>query len=513
MIGQIAEFNNALWGDFAGTTLLQWIIAMIVSSGAGWVLGQNLTNRINGIDDKTGWLMRFPGQALSLLIAIVLPFLALPWIITTIVLIAALLPSITLLSLHVHSMHHGDPKQQALNRRAAFRASRGDTVFVSIAFLLSGFAELTLIRSASDSVTDHLENMPVALIIALLAGSAIGYVFSTVSIALERYITRQTDRGDYGKQLQVLGTFQTYLNLLPSQFHGTPLTGVLIISAAALPFTTLSQTSILTLLLALPPISAVFKAQLVDNPKPNEPDRWHHWRQGVMNMMQICVGYMVGAAMLIPLEEQHAWMLSDSDEVMRQLSTHLELTFIALGISMALGLTGGIVSSRVEILRSLLINLGNVGRTIPSLAVLALALPIFGVGRDPSLVALVFIGTLPVLVNTSVGIIGVSHDLKEAARGMGMQDMQVLFGVEIPVAMPVIMAGIRTSAVLVVASATMAGFIGGGGLGALIIRGDGSGRDDILITGAVLATILAVFLEYFFGWLEILLTPRGLREA
>jgi osmoprotectant transport system permease protein len=65
----------------------------------------------------------------------------------------------------------------------------------------------------------------------------------------------------------------------------------------------------------------------------------------------------------------------------------------------------------------------------------------------------------------------------------------------------------------VVASATLAGFIGGGGLGALIIRGDGSGRDDILITGAVLATILSVFLEYFFGWLEILLTPRGLREA
>jgi osmoprotectant transport system permease protein len=144
---------------------------------------------------------------------------------------------------------------------------------------------------------------------------------------------------------------------------------------------------------------------------------------------------------------------------------------------------------------------------------LALALPIFGVGRDPSLVALMFIGTLPILVNTSVGIISVSNELKEAARGMGMQDWQVLFGVEIPVAMPVIMAGIRTSAVLVVASATLAGFIGGGGLGALIIEGDGAGRDDILVTGAVLATMLSVFLEYFFGWLEIMLTPRGLRET
>ncbi|MCD4687023.1 MAG: ABC transporter permease [Anaerolineae bacterium] len=513
MIGQLAEFSKELWGDFATTYGLLWLIALAISGGAGWLLGQRLALRWTSEDIKTGWMAQFPGQAAWLLAAIVLPFLTLPWVVMLIVLGVLLLPTVTLLSLRVHSVHHDDPRQQEIDWGAALRASWHDTAFVSAAFLVSGVAELALVPPARDSVADQLENIPLALVVALIGGSLIGLLFSTMSLSLNRYITQRQDKGDYGKNLAALSRIHGFLTLLPSQFHGTPLTGVLIVSAAVSSFTTLSQTGVLTLLLTLPVISAFFAAQLVDDPQPNQPDEWHHWRLGLMNVMQICVGYMVGTAMLIPLEEQHTWMLSDSDEVIRHLTTHLELTFLALGISMVVGIVGGIVSSRVEVLRTVLINLGNVGRTIPSLAVLALALPIFGVGRDPSLVALMFIGALPILVNTSVGIISVPDELKEAARGMGMQDWQVLFSVEIPVAIPVIMAGIRTSAVLVVASATLAGFIGGGGLGALIIRGDGSGRDDILITGAVLATILSVFLEYFFGWLEILLTPRGLRET
>lgn len=513
MIGPLAEFNTDVIVDFASTYLLQWLIALAVTGIAGWQLGQYLAMQRTGTEDKPGWLVHFPGQAVWMLAAIVLPLLDLSWLLTLVVLILLLLPPATLLSLRVYSVHHDDPRQQEIDRRAALRSSWQDITFVSGAFLISGLASLVLIPEANESITDHLENLPLALIVALVAGSVIGFTLSMVSMTADRYITRRHDAGDYGQRLAALSTLQRLVELLPTQFHGTPLTGVLIITAATLPFTTLSQTGVLIPLLTLPVISAVLGAQLVGEPQPDQPDRWHHWRLGLMNLMQICVGYIVGAAMLVPLREQHAWMLADSEEVLRQLSTHLELTFLALGISMALGIIGGIVSSRVEALRTVLINLGNVGRTIPSLAVLALALPIFGVGRDPSLVALVFIGTLPILVNTSVGIISVSEEMKEAARGMGMQDWQVLFGVEIPVAIPVIMAGIRTSAVLVVASATLAGFIGGGGLGALIIRGDGSGRDDILITGAVLATILSVFLEYFFGWLEILLTPRGLRET
>lgn len=513
MIGPVAEFSKDLWSGIASTYLLQWGIAFAVSGGAGWLLGQYLAQRWSGVDSRTGWIARFPGQAMWLLVAIVLPFAHLPWGITCAALAGLLLPPATLLSLRVHSVRHDDPGQQALDRRATLRTSWHDMAFASVAFVGSGFAEAALVPQASRSVTDHLESVPLALLAAVVGGALIGHLLGTASKSLGKHITERQNAGDYSKRLGLLSAGQRILSLLPSQFHGTPLTGVLIISAAALPFTVLAQTGALALMLLLPVISAVFAAYLVDDPQPEQPDRWHHWRLGLMNVMQICAGYMTGAAMLIPLDEQHAWMLSDSDEVLRQLSTHLELTFLALGLSMAIGIIGGIVSSRVEALRTVLINLGNVGRTIPSLAVLALALPIFGVGRDPSLVALVFIGALPILVNTSVGILAISHELKEAARGMGMQDWQVLLNVEIPVAIPVIMAGIRTSAVLVVASATLAGFIGGGGLGALIIRGDGSGRDDILITGAVLATLLSVFLEYFFGWLELLLTPRGLRET
>ena len=513
MIGPIAEFNAQVFGDFASTHLLQWIVALLISGGVGWLLGQRFAQRWPKMDGDPGWLVRFPGHAALLLLAVVLPFLGLSWGVTVGVLCALLLPALTLLALRIYRVQHDDPMQQALDRRAIVRVGWGDVAFVSAAFLVSGLVRHILVEPARASITDHLDKLPVALVVALAASVAIAQILAALNTQLTRAITRRQDAGAYGRGLAALGTIQRFLTLLPSQFHGTPLTGVLIISAAALPFTTLPQTRVLAVLLALPVISALFTAQLLGNPRPNKPDRWHHWRLGLMNVMQICVGYMVGAAMLFPLAEQHAWMLSDSEGVLRELGTHLELTFLALGMSMALGIVGGIVSSRVEVLRTVLINLGNIGRTIPSLAVLALALPVFGVGRDPSLIALVFIGTLPILVNTSVGIIGVSHDLKEAARGMGMQDWQVLFNVEIPVAIPVIMAGIRTSAVLVVASATLAGFIGGGGLGALILRGDGSGRNDILITGAVLATILAMFLEYFFGWLEILLTPRGLREA
>lgn len=513
MIGQLAELDMQMLVDFASSTLLQTLIALVVAGGIGWIAGGNLARRLTDLDSKPGWLLRFPGQAIWLLGAIVLPFVGLSWVVELIILTLLLIPPFTLLALRVLRVEHEEPAQQKLDRQATLKDGWRDTGMVAAAYLLSGFAYHAVVPDASRSVTDHLSELPLALIIGLAAGGVLGWLLGQVNQRAKTIVTRRQNAGDYSRSLSVFSVVTDLIAMLPTQFHGTPLTGVLVISAGALPFTRLPQIGVLAILIALPVISAVLSAILVHKPMPNEPDEWHHWRLGLMNVVTISFGYLVGAAMLIPLEAQHTWMLEESDEVMRQLGTHLELTFIALGISMALGIVGGIASSRIERLRTILINLGNIGRTIPSLAVLALALPIFGVGRDPSLVALVFIGTLPILVNTSVGIISVTEDMKEAARGMGMKDWQVLFRVEIPVAIPVIMAGIRTSAVLVVASATLAGFVGGGGLGALIIRGDGSGRDDILITGAVLATILSVFLEYFFGWLEIVLTPRGLREA
>jgi osmoprotectant transport system permease protein len=187
------------------------------------------------------------------------------------------------------------------------------------------------------------------------------------------------------------------------------------------------------------------------------------------------------------------------------------LTFIALGISIVLGLLLGIVSTRIKWLEQATLTMGNLGRTIPSLAVLALALPFLGIGTPPTILALVFIGTLPVLINTNVGISQVDEATIESARGMGMNDFQVLVRVEVPIATAVIMAGIRTSAVLVVASATLAAFIGGGGLGDLILRGHALNRDHILLAGAIPATLLAFYFEDMFGRLESWATPKGLK--
>lgn len=211
------------------------------------------------------------------------------------------------------------------------------------------------------------------------------------------------------------------------------------------------------------------------------------------------------------LIEMMGYIIERSQEFTTALGQHLYLTFVSLAISILLGLVLGVISSRVRWLRQVVLTTGNIGRTIPSLAVLALALPLLGIGTPPSVLALVFIGTLPVMINTAVGIEQVRPSITEAARGMGMSDLQVLIRVEMPIAASVIMAGVRTSAVVVVASATLAAFIGGGGLGDLILRGHALNKDYIMLAGAIPATLLALYFEETFGRLEEWATPEGLR--
>lgn len=206
------------------------------------------------------------------------------------------------------------------------------------------------------------------------------------------------------------------------------------------------------------------------------------------------------------------YIINESQVFTTALRQHLIITFIALAISIVLGLALGVLGSRMPWLRSTLLTVSKIGRTIPSLAILALALPLLGIGTPPVLLALAFIGTLPVLINTTVGIEQVDSDTKEAARGMGMRDHQILLRLELPIAIPIIMAGIRTAAVVVVASATLAAFIGGGGLGDLILRGHSLNRDHIMLAGALPATLLAFYFEEAFGRLERWATPKGLKE-
>jgi osmoprotectant transport system permease protein len=159
------------------------------------------------------------------------------------------------------------------------------------------------------------------------------------------------------------------------------------------------------------------------------------------------------------------------------------------------------------------INVGNVGRAVPSLAILALVFPLFGFGFNTALVALTALAIPPILINASTALRQVSPQVIDAARGMGFSNLQVLGRIRVPIAAPVIFAGIRTSAVQVVASATLATFVGGGGLGDLIVEGYSRGDNYIMLAGAFSVAVLAIITELGFGGLERALTPKGLKVA
>jgi osmoprotectant transport system permease protein len=159
------------------------------------------------------------------------------------------------------------------------------------------------------------------------------------------------------------------------------------------------------------------------------------------------------------------------------------------------------------------INIGNIGRAVPSLAILALALPFFGIGFGSALVALTALAIPPILINASTGLREVDKGIIDAARGMGLSGSQILTGIQLPIAAPVIFAGIKTSAVQTVASATLATFIGGGGLGDLIVEGYSRKGPEILLAGAFAVALLAIITEIGFSILERVFTPKGLKIA
>lgn len=193
--------------------------------------------------------------------------------------------------------------------------------------------------------------------------------------------------------------------------------------------------------------------------------------------------------------------------------THVELSVLALLIAVAVSLPVAVAVRNAPVGAAIAINVGNVGRAVPSLALLAFALPLLGFGFAPSLVALTALAIPPILINASTGLREVSADVIDAARGMGLSDAQILARIQLPVAAPVIFAGVRTSAVQVVASATLATFIGGGGLGDVIVEGFQRGDTPTLLAGALSVAALAIATEAIFGGLESAFTPEGLKIA
>lgn len=192
------------------------------------------------------------------------------------------------------------------------------------------------------------------------------------------------------------------------------------------------------------------------------------------------------------------------ERVFRVIREHMGLLLVSMIAATIVGVGGGIMISRPKLYRvgRVIENVVNVGQTVPSLAILALFYTVLGLGFNVAVFALFLYSILPILRNTFAGIDGVESNIIEAARGMGMSPYRVLTKIELPIAFPIIVAGIRTAVVINVGAATLATFIGGGGLGDLIVTGLSVHRDMIIVAGATIAALTAILLDYLIGRVE-----------
>ncbi|MFV8261469.1 ABC transporter permease [Aerococcus urinaeequi] len=201
------------------------------------------------------------------------------------------------------------------------------------------------------------------------------------------------------------------------------------------------------------------------------------------------------------------FIASQGSEVIRLLWEHIYMSLISLGLGVIVAVPLGIFLSQVPKVANVVISIVSVLQTIPTLALLALMIPFLGVGKVPAIVALFIYSLLPILRNTYLGMSNVNPDLLDAAKGMGLKRMQIIRQVQLPLAVPVIMAGIRLSTVYVIAWTTLASYIGGGGLGDMIFNGLNLFRPDLILGGTIPVTILAVIVDLVMARIEERVTP------
>jgi len=192
------------------------------------------------------------------------------------------------------------------------------------------------------------------------------------------------------------------------------------------------------------------------------------------------------------------------------LGTHVGLSVAAIAVAVALGVPLAAFAAGRPVARGLTLFGAGALRVVPSIAVLTLALPVFGLGFKPALLALIVLGLPPIIINTELGLRAAAPSAIDAARGMGMTGSQIRSRVEWPLAVPFVLAGLRTASIEIVASATLASFIGGGGLGDFIV--DGLATDDVgeLLLGAASVALLALLIDAGLGLLGNRLRPKGL---
>jgi osmoprotectant transport system permease protein len=205
------------------------------------------------------------------------------------------------------------------------------------------------------------------------------------------------------------------------------------------------------------------------------------------------------------------FLIKYASEIIEHTLEHFFLVGIAIGIAILLGIPLGILITRQVNLRRPILGIANILQTIPSLALFGLLIPvpiIGGIGVVPAIVSLILYSLLPIIRNTYTGISGVDASIREAGRGMGMTDKQLLLQVEIPLALPIILAGVRVATVIAIGIATIAAAIGAGGLGVFIFRGIAVVNDQLILAGAVPAALMALIADLVIGWLEKKLTVK-----
>ena len=207
------------------------------------------------------------------------------------------------------------------------------------------------------------------------------------------------------------------------------------------------------------------------------------------------------------------YMSENMDQILSLLVEHIELTFLAVAVAILIGVPIGILISYVKKLGKPVLALANVMQAIPSMALLGFMIPFLGIGTKPAIVMVVLYSLLPIIKNTYIGIQNINADMLEAARGIGLTKWQILVKVQIPLALPVIMGGIRISAVSAVGLMTLAAFCGAGGLGYLVYAGIRSINNAQILAGAIPACILALFFDYILGIVENLVTPKYKKQG
>ena len=205
------------------------------------------------------------------------------------------------------------------------------------------------------------------------------------------------------------------------------------------------------------------------------------------------------------------FILDPTNDYLGHTIDYLKICGFSILVAIIIGVTLGALVSRNAFLAFLALNASGLLRAIPIIAVLILFVPIFGIGLLPASIALIVIGIPPILLNTYTGIRGIDPAMIEAAKGMGMTTLQIATRIQAPLVTPLVAAGIRTSAVQIIATATLAAFIGAGGYGDYIVDGFNVFNYTELIVGAVSVAILAISVEVFMSWLQRVLTPEGLK--